>query len=123
MNIEINLLEGVAIPNDIEPDVFLEQRDLEHNLCNPSIENFLSDEQYADELEKNIVQEILLDDDDSNAPLEEPPTLSEFIKSMDIARKFLQSGGASENELDHLYGLKSFAIKKKNGHQSSSNQY
>ena len=76
MNIEINLLEGVAIPNDIQPDVFLEQRDLEHNLCNPSIENFLSDEQYADELEKNIVQEILLDDDDSNAPLEEPPTLS-----------------------------------------------
>ena len=75
--------------------------------------NFESDEQYADELEKNIVQEILPGDDDSNAPLEEPPTLSEFIKSMDIARKFLQSGGASEKELDHLYGLESFAIKKK----------
>ena len=32
---------------------------------------------------------------------------------MDIARKFLQLGGASEKELDHLYGLESFAIKKK----------
>ena len=44
--------------------------------------NFESDEQYADELEKNIVQEILPGDDDSNAPLKEPPTLSEFIKSI-----------------------------------------
>ena len=75
--------------------------------------NFESDEQYADELEKNIVQEILPGDDDSNSPSEEPPTLSEFIKSMDVARKFLQSGGASEKELDHLYGLESFAIRKK----------
>ena len=53
--------------------------------------NFESDEQYADELVKNIVQEILPGDDDSNAPLEGPPTLSEFIKSIFFKLQLLRT--------------------------------
>ena len=52
-------------------------------------------------------------------PLEDPPpTLAEFIESLQTARKFLESRSVSDREHESLLNLESFAIKEAEKHFS-----
>ena len=45
--------------------------------------------------------------------IEDKPSVSELVKSLDLVKKYLQSHGSEDRELDSLMNLEKYAIKEK----------
>jgi len=87
------------------------------NNIKTSAKNVNEESDFEETFVKQEPPETLPEPEAAEPILEDPPTLSEFIESLQTARKFLESrGDVSDREHESLLNLESFAIKEAEKH-------